>query len=89
MLRPSPLGKSEERKEGHLMPNQQALDTAADALSTTALYSSDKSDRLRAIRGLARLVRDSPKAADTLATIAHYSSDRELKSAAMDALSGE
>jgi HEAT repeat protein len=71
------------------MSDKRAVETAADALSTHALYSRDKDVRLRAIRGLARLVRDSPTAADTLATIANYSRDPELKRAALDALSGE
>ena len=71
------------------MADERAIRAAANALSTHAIYSSDKAERLRAIRGLARLVRDSPEAAHTLTTIANYSSDPELKRAALDALSGE
>jgi hypothetical protein len=82
------LNTAQASREVITIANQRAIDTAADALSTTALYSSDKTERLRAIRGLANLAWESPKAADTLATIAHYSSDPELKRAAMDALGG-
>jgi hypothetical protein len=66
----------------------EGIHTAALALARTLNYSTDKTERMSAIRALGNLVRDSHVAANALSTHLNYTNDEDERRAALVALGG-